>query len=400
MRAWVASALSLPLIFASPSWVQASVSSNTGYSYTFTANGVPNTVNWNNNGFSNFAITDGRLVTPSAAIDAYDNGAQIEVCATSGCAYNASMVTYTATGTAASSTLYQGASQTFTGGLNLTASYKFSETSASMRMLVQLDNTSASPITRTIRFVNWLGCDTACYLRYHSLAGATQGSYFAASATPFTTSSYWSITSDAAISDAITSFAYGGPGGASAPSTTFTNGQDANTFTNIEATIPANSTRYLVFLAGLGGVTNTKNTLLDAYSGVSTTFDTWSHIPADIKSDLTSTQLSQILNWNTTPPTSSVSLSLAGASTTAVKGNSILITAAVTQAGLVNFYWNNKKISGCINKLAATSVSCNWKPSVTGAWNLKATLKPTDTSFGLSSSSNFQVLVGSRIVKR
>lgn len=399
MRVWAASALSITLIFASPSVVRAAVPGNSGYSYTFTVNGVSNTVNWNNSGFTDFAIVDGRLFAPNSYIDAYDAGAQIDVCATAGCAYNASMTNYTGTGTAASSTSYQGLAQTI-NGLSVTGSYKFSETTAAMRVLVQLSNSTGSPVTRTIRFMNSLGCDAACYLRYHSNAGSTQGTYFSGGATPFTTNSYWTITSDLNLTDAITSFAYGSPGGAVRPTTTITNGNDPNLFTIVDVTIPANSTRYLVFLAGLGGVTNTNNTLADAYAGVSTKFDSWSRIPTDIKSDLTSTQLSQILNWDTTPPSSSVDLSLAGGVRTAVKGTVIVITASVTQAGRVDFYWNEKRISGCINKAATTSTTCNWKPSVKGSWNLKATLKPTDTSFGLSTSSNFQVLVSNRTGNR
>lgn len=374
----------------------AAVTANTGFSYTFTANGVPNTVNWNNSGFSNFFITDGRLVTPGSAIDAYDGGAQIDICNTSGCAYNAAMTNYSAVGTATSSTLYEGAQQSFTGGLNVTASYKFSQTSATMRVLVKLSNTNASPITRTVLFKSQLGCDANCHLRYHSEAGSTQGLYFAGSATPFSTSSYWTITSDDPISDAITSFAYGSPGGAVTPRTTFISNIGVNSFSVVDATIPANSTRYLVFLAGLGGVTNTRNTLADAYSGVSVTFDTWSHIPSDIKSDLTSTQLSEILNWDTAPPSSSIEVSLAGGVKTAFKGNVIVITAAVSRAGRVDFYWNEKRISGCINKNAVSSSTCNWKPPVTGAWNLKATLRPADTSYAQSTSNNLEVLVANR----
>lgn len=91
-----------------------------------------------------------------------------------------------------------------------------------------------------------------------------------------------------------------------------------------------------------------------------------------------------------------VAISLTASATTATKGTAITITANVSQAGKVTFYWNNKRISGCINKTAVTSATCTWKPAVRGQWSISAALKPTNLSYSLSNSTPLQVLILNR----
>lgn len=383
---------------------------NSGYSYTFTANGVNNTVNWNDYAFGNFYLANGAVTAPNSNADAFDNGAIIDLCTTSGCTYNSGTYNnYNAVGTAATSTVYQGALMTnIVPGLNATVSYKFSTTSAAMRVLVQLDNSTASAITRTVRLRAGLGCDGGCYLKYQSSGGSTISNYFDPVSSSYTTSSFWTITTDQSAitssssgTDAIVSMAYGTAGAAIAPSTTITNSNTDNIFTTMDPTIPANSTRYLVFVVGLAGVSATTNKLIDAYNGVSTYFGSWWTLPSDLRSDLDSTQLSQILNWAVGPNAyANVNISLTASATTAVKGTNITITAIVNQAGVVTFFWNGKKIPGCIKRMATTSASCQWKPNVTGSWSIQALLDPNDFSYYDTYSSKLPIFIISRANNR
>lgn len=383
----------------------ASVAANVGYSFTFTANSVTNTVNWNTEGLGNFNITDGGISGAGSGTDAFDNGAIIDVCTASGCTYSSgTYAAYTGVGSAASSTLYQGAMVTnLVTGLNVTASYKFSTTTASARILVQLDNTTGGSLTRTVRLRNGLGCDGNCYLKYQSNNGSTLGNYYV-SPTAYTTNSYWTITSDNSGTsasglgaDPIVSYAYGSAGATVSPTTTITSSAGDNLFTTMDVTVPANSTRYLVFALGFAGITTTANRLSDAYNGVNNLFTSWDSLPADIKSDLTSTQLSQILNWSIGPNAyANVSISLTSSATTAIKGTNITITAQVNQAGVVTFFWNGKRISGCIKRTATTSATCQWKPNVSGNWIVTALLDPNNPGYFDTYSQQLSVFVLNR----
>jgi hypothetical protein len=288
---------------------------NSGYQFAFTNGGQSYSVNWNNGGFGDFSISDGAIST--GASDAFDAGAKIDLCSSASCSYTSAFSEYTGIGTATSSTLYQGALvNNLVPGLNATVSYKFSETSASMRILVKLDNTTSSSLTRTVRLRSGLGCDGGCYMKYQSSGGSSLSNYFSPGATSYTTSSYWTIQSDnsgtspsGSGADPIVSFAYGTSGAASSPSTTITNSGADNLFTTIDPTIPANSTRYLIFVLGFGGVSKTTNTLADAYSGVNSLFSSWESLPTDIKSDLSADELSRIVNWSIGPNVANFSTS-------------------------------------------------------------------------------------------
>ena len=401
------SALVLSLFLGATSLEPAlsSVATGVGFSYTFTANGVSNTVNWNTQGLSDFSIIDGGISGAGSGSDAFDYGALIDLCATSGCTYSTGTYsTYTGVGTAASSTLYQGATVTnLVAGLNATVSYKFSTTTASARILVQLDNTTGSALTRTVRLRSGLGCDGNCYLKYQSNNGSTLGNYYV-SPTAYTTNSYWTITSDNSGisstglgSDPIVSYAYGSSGTSVSPSTTITSSAGDNLFTTMDVTIPANSTRYLAFALGFAGITTTANTLGDAYNGVNTWFTSWNSLPSDIRSDLTNTQLSQILNWSIGPNAyANISVSLTASATTAVKGTNVTITAQVNQAGVVTFFWNGKRIPGCIKRTATTSATCQWKPNVSGNWSVTALLDPNNPSYFDTLSPPLSVFVFNR----
>lgn len=94
-------------------------------------------------------------------------------------------------------------------------------------------------------------------------------------------------------------------------------------------------------------------------------------------------------------PTASatVTIFLTASATTATKGTVISFTANVNQAGLVTFFWNGKRLPGCIKKVATTSATCQWKPAVTGQWTIQALLDPTDPTFINSYSEKLPVFI-------
>jgi hypothetical protein len=100
------------------------------------------------------------------------------------------------------------------------------------------------------------------------------------------------------------------------------------------------------------------------------------------------------LAMSSTPSASaSVSITLTASATTATKGTNITITAQVSQAGKITFFWNGKRIAGCINKAASSSATCEWKPAVTGQWSIQALLDPTDPTYVNSYSEKLPVFI-------
>jgi hypothetical protein len=88
-----------------------------------------------------------------------------------------------------------------------------------------------------------------------------------------------------------------------------------------------------------------------------------------------------------------LTISLSASATTAVKGTPITVTVTVSQPGLVTFFWNDERIAGCIKKPAVSTASCIWKPTVSGQWNLKALINPTDASYVASYSQSLPVFI-------
>jgi hypothetical protein len=103
----------------------------------------------------------------------------------------------------------------------------------------------------------------------------------------------------------------------------------------------------------------------------------------------------QVSNQLSASPTASatVNIFLTASATTATKGTTITITAQVNQAGVVTFFWNDKRIGGCIKRVATTSATCSWKPSVTGQWSIQALLDPTDPTYINSYSQKLPVFI-------
>lgn len=92
-----------------------------------------------------------------------------------------------------------------------------------------------------------------------------------------------------------------------------------------------------------------------------------------------------------------ISISLPGGIVKANKSTAIVITADTSNAGRVKFYANGKVIGGCASRVATTSATCSWKPSVQGAnVRLTATLDPTSDIYANVTSSPLIVAVAKR----
>ncbi len=110
----------------------------------------------------------------------------------------------------------------------------------------------------------------------------------------------------------------------------------------------------------------------------------------------TSTTLSvTVINGVTT-----LSLSLAGGVTQASKGQNIVITATVDQAGRISFFADGKRIPRCFNLVVNGSTkSCTWKPAIQKQVNLTSRLVPTNSAYN-TASANMSVQVVRRIGTR
>ena len=106
------------------------------------------------------------------------------------------------------------------------------------------------------------------------------------------------------------------------------------------------------------------------------------------------------LNITVVNGVTTVSLSLAGGVTTVAKGQYIVITASVDQAGRISFTADGKRLAGCTNlSVSGASKTCRWKPAVRRQVNLSARLVPTNNAYSTTSAS-LSVMVISRIGKR
>ena len=299
--------ISVFIVFSSAQLASAT-SSTTDFNYVLPSG----TANWTNGqAFGDFYLSDGGTIDISSVThnDMYDSGLFFEVCTSGTCTPDGAYTSYTGVGTANSTTgFYSGAKQTV-ATLDITAHYKFSKAVAAARMLVQIDNTTVSSITKQVRIRTNLGSDGSSYLKYQSSGGATLANYYSYSGTSYTSTSTWFITSDNAGVvntgtglDPVASFAFGVAGASVTPTTLFNND---NMYTMYTVTIPANSSRYLLVGVGMGGIAPLNNSLIGAYNGITTYLTNFANWPSDLTSDLTAAQTSGLLNWVVAPSVNS-----------------------------------------------------------------------------------------------
>lgn len=101
---------------------------------------------------------------------------------------------------------------------------------------------------------------------------------------------------------------------------------------------------------------------------------------------LDAVSLRNITNNSTTPI--SVQLSVPS---TVIKGNSITVTATVSVSGNLAFSIANKRIPGCLKKVASgttpISVTCTFKPALSANQTIRATLTPTLGNYPTTTAS-------------
>jgi hypothetical protein len=353
-----------------------------------------NTALWSLGNFNFTEITTASTIDGSHG-DGFDGDLDLSVCSNESCTISSG--TYTAYAQAGT---YNAANLTYTGaavainGLNVSSQIRISNTKAAARYISTFQNTSGAPITRVIKYYRNLGSDSGTYLKYSSDAQTISNqtlSKVGSSALWFISSDSSGLTGSEVPSDPINSFVYASSGASVLPTTDYNNGT-VNTIYKI--TVPANSSVRIMILVGVGNIDTPRNTHSGALSGLKANLENYSLLPSDLKDDLDANTLATIQNWVVAPPgPAELSLSLTASATTASKGTPITITTVVSQPGLVTFYWNDKKIPGCIKKPVTTSVTCIWKPTVTGQMFLSSFLDPTSTSYIDSYSAKLPVFI-------
>jgi hypothetical protein len=326
------------------------------------ANAAPNiTLNYPNGSVtwstSDFGVTEGSTTHTSPVSgshgDAYDGAILLDICADASCTPTSGTYNrYSSVGT------YDSSLQTYTGsnvslsGLTVSAQMRFSTSIVAGRLYASLQNGTSSDVTRVIRIFSDLGSDGSTNLKYTSTNQTLSNQTM-----PVTgTTNYWSISSqDSTLTstaqaggDPILSYVFGTPSAAVAPNISLTNGQH---FISYTVTIPANSTKSLLFVFGLGEVSNPANTHAGALNGLLTYLDTFSELPADLVSDLTSIQLSTIQNWVIAPsPSTFTSSQATPANTTSDISYSMTMSQAIT--GLTSSDFSN----------SGTATGCSFTP--------------------------------------
>ena len=95
------------------------------------------------------------------------------------------------------------------------------------------------------------------------------------------------------------------------------------------------------------------------------------------------------------------SFGLPGNATAATYRTAVTVSTSVTVASKVTFYWQGKRIPGCINRLATGSGSsftatCSWKPSLVGVNTIYAVATPTAAGITGTSTTSLRVFVDKR----
>lgn len=88
-------------------------------------------------------------------------------------------------------------------------------------------------------------------------------------------------------------------------------------------------------------------------------------------------------------------------SASAKKGIPVTISITSDVAGKADFYWNGKRIAGCIGKSTTgsspnISATCSWKPTSTAVGQVYATIRPTNVAYSTTTSPSVTVVPTSR----
>jgi hypothetical protein len=207
-----------------------------------TSNGLPAGGNLNNS--PGLAVSD---VTTLAGMDAFDCGAMVWVGNTVVADDDGTVDVSTSGG----DTVVTPSTRTI-GGLQVTDTYRLFAAGDTMRLLVQLTNPTAAPISTPISYVSNFGSDAAT-----TVAGSSSGD------TSFTTADRWLVTADdpTAGTDVINTSVFFGPGTVDATPTSvssnvFSSSTTDGALATFDVTVPAGSTRFLMFFQVVTGGNN------------------------------------------------------------------------------------------------------------------------------------------------
>jgi hypothetical protein len=256
-----------------------------------TDNGLP--AGGNVNSTPGLSVND---VTTLAGADAFDCGAMVWVGNTV-VADDDGTVDVSPSG---GDTVVTPSTQTI-GGLQVTDTYRMFAAGDTMRLLVRLTNPTAAPISTPVTYVSNFGSDAATLLAGSSSAGAS-----------FTTADRWIVTADHApnSTDVINTSVFSGPGAVDATptsvsSTVFGSSTTNGALASFDVTVPAGSTRFLMFFQVVSGGSNgTPNSTAVASAAV---WNTPIAAGSPLLAGISAADAGLIVNWTkvvvTAPPT-------------------------------------------------------------------------------------------------
>jgi hypothetical protein len=186
------------------------------------------------------------------------------------------------------------------GGLRVTDTYRVFSGGDTARILVRLENTTSADVSTTVTYASNFGSDATT-----TVAGSSSGD------TSFTNADRWLVTADGPVSgnDLVNTTVLYGPGSVDAtPSSVSTSvfdagGREGATAT-FPVTVPAGSTRFLMFFQQVGGGGNgTPNAAIVAAAAV---WNTPLAASSPLLAGLAPSDAASIVNWThvvAPPPT-------------------------------------------------------------------------------------------------
>ncbi|CAB4883165.1 MAG: hypothetical protein F2799_08210 [Actinobacteria bacterium] len=243
-------------------------------------------------------------------------------------------------------------------GLDMSVKLRTSSMSDIFAKVVKLTNNTGAPLSRTISEAMDLGSGDSSILQGQSTGGTEYDQY----GLNLDRSALWFVTANTLPSDglpwnAVNTSVFGGPGAAVAPSLERDGGAWG---VNLEVTIPAGETRYLLYFGGLGSMIGTPtNDPADAVTNAQALFNSTATLPPDLLDDIPSGDRSKVLNWQFGAPVVAPTLTFNRWSRTASGVASITVGGPVGAKIQVSNYANFRKAvtltvgqSGSIKTLA------------------------------------------------
>ena len=197
----------------------------------------------------------------------------------------------------------------------------------------------------------------------------------------------------------------------STPAAPIVTAPSATTIRVSETSTTSNASSYLVNVYANNGTTFIESATVT--SGSITTPTTLANLSPSTNYKVTVTAIGDNVNYANSAESSQTSVTtLAGASTISLaitagnnppkKLGASTITASINTAGTVSFFYNGRPLH-CLPLTVVVSgatVTCVWKPIVTGWVTLSASLAPSSGSYSASTSAPLNVAVANRTTNR